>query len=134
MASVNKSFVLGNLARDPEMRHTQNNVAVANFTVVTNDRWKDKDGQAQERAEFHRVVAWGRLAEICGQYLAKGRQVYIEGRLQTREWEDKEGNKRYTTEIVAREMQMLGGKGEQPAPSTGESVPPASADDSDLPF
>jgi single-strand DNA-binding protein len=112
MASVNKAIVVGNLGRDPETRYTQSNTAVTNFTIATTDQWTDRDGNKQERTEWHRIVAWGRLGEICGQYLQKGKQVYIEGRLQTREWDDKEGQKRYTTEIVAREMQMLGRAGD----------------------
>ncbi|MBU0741732.1 single-stranded DNA-binding protein [bacterium] len=114
MASVNKAFIVGNLGRDPEMRYTQTNTPVATFSVATTDQWTDKNGEKQERTEWHRVVAWARLAEICGQYLQKGKQVYIEGRLQTREWEDQNGQKRYTTEIVAREMQMLGRAGDAP--------------------
>ncbi len=112
MASVNKAIILGNLGRDPEMRYTQNNTAVTNFTVATTDTWSDKDNQKQEKTEWHRVVAWGRLGEICNQYLHKGKQVYIEGRIQTREWEDQQGNKRYSTEIVAQTMQMLGRAGD----------------------
>jgi len=115
MASVNKAIIVGNLGRDPEMRYTQSNTPVATFSVATTDQWTDKNGERQERTEWHRVVAWARLAEICGQYLQKGKQVYIEGRLQTREWEDQNGQKRYTTEIVAREMQMLGRPGDAPA-------------------
>ncbi len=112
MASVNKAIIVGNLGRDPEMRYTQSNTAVTNFTVATTDQWTDRDGNRQERTEWHRVVAWARLGEICGQYLQKGKQVYIEGRLQTREWEDQQGQKRYTTEIVAQTMQMLGRAGD----------------------
>jgi len=124
MASVNKAIIVGNLGRDPEMRYTQNNTPVATFSVATTDQWSDKSGERQERTEWHRVVAWARLAEICGQYLKKGKQVYIEGRLQTREWEDKTGQKRYTTEIVAREMQMLGRAGDGPSQeSYGQQQP-----------
>ena len=112
MASVNKAIILGNLGRDPEMRYTQSNTAVCNFTVATTDQWSDRNGEKQERTEWHRVVAWGRLGEICGQYLQKGKQVYIEGRIQTREWEDQNGQKKYTTEIVAQTMQMLGRPGD----------------------
>jgi single-strand DNA-binding protein len=112
MASVNKAIILGNLGKDPEMRYTQSNTAVTNFTVATTDTWSDKNNQKQEKTEWHRVVAWGRLGEICNQYLHKGKQVYIEGRIQTNEWEDQQGNKRYTTEIVAQTMQMLGRAGE----------------------
>lgn len=109
MAGLNKVMIIGNLGRDPEIRYTQSGQAVATFTVATSDEWRDKSsGEKREKTEWHRIVAWGKLGEICGQYLSKGRQVYIEGRLQTREWEDRDGNKRYTTEIVAREMVMLG--------------------------
>ena|SRR5690349_5235927 len=99
--SVNKVILIGNLGRDPEVRYTPSGQAVANFTVATNEAWTDKAGQKQERTEWHRVVVWGKAAENCGEYLSKGRSVYIEGRLQTREWTNKEGAKQYTTEIVA---------------------------------
>jgi len=148
MAGVNKVILIGNLGRDPEMRYTQNNTPVANFTLATSEQWTDRNGERQERTEWHRVVVWGRLAEICGQYLQKGKQVYIEGRLQTREWTDQNGQKRYTTEIVAREMQMLGRAGEAPAAvaaqNGGTDAPPADpfppapaaggGEDDDLPF
>ena len=112
MASVNKVILIGNLGRDPELRYTQGGQAVANFTLATNERFSTKDGDKQERTEWHRIVAWGRTGELCAQYLSKGRSVYLEGRLQTREWEDKEGQKRRTTEIVANTVQFLGGRGE----------------------
>jgi single-strand DNA-binding protein len=108
---VNKVILIGNLGKDPELRYTQNGTAVANFTLATTDSWT-KDGETQERTEWHTIVAWAKLAEICGQYLTKGRQVYIEGRIQTRKWEDRDGNTRYTTEIVAQNMQMLGSRGD----------------------
>lgn len=108
--SVNKVILVGNLGKDPELRYTASGTAVASFSLATTERYK-KDGQQQEKKEWHNIVAWGNLAEICDKYLAKGRQVYIEGRIQTRSYDDKEGNKRYVTEIVASEMQMLGGKG-----------------------
>ena len=111
MASVNKVILVGNLGRDPEVRYTQSGQAVANFTLATTERFSNRDGDRQERTEWHRIVAWGRTAELCAQYLAKGRSVYIEGRLQTREWEDKEGQKRRTTEITAQTVQFLGGRG-----------------------
>lgn len=108
---INKVILVGNLGRDPEIRYTPDGTAVANFTVATTEKWKDRNsGQMQEKTEWHRVVAFRRLAEICGEYLAKGRQVYIEGKLQTRQWE-KDGVTRYTTEIVANEMKMLGSRG-----------------------
>ena len=109
MASVNRVTLIGNLGRDPELRYTQSGQAVTNFSVATNEKWKDKDGQLQERTEWHRINVWGKSAENCAQYLSKGRSVYIEGRLQTRDWEDREGNKRQTTEVVAQRVQFLGG-------------------------
>ncbi len=109
--SLNKVLLLGNLGRDPEVRYTSSGRAVANFTVATSERWKDRDGNDQERTEWHRVVAWGRLGEVCGEYLSKGRQVFIEGRIQSREWEDQDGNRRTTIEIIANDMIMLGGGG-----------------------
>ncbi len=109
MASVNRVIVLGNLGADPELRYTQSGAAVANLRVATNERWKDKDGGQQERTEWHSIVVFGRQAENCEKYLKKGRSVYVEGRLQTNEWEDKDGNKRYTTEIVAQTVQFLSG-------------------------
>lgn len=109
---VNKVILVGNLGRDPEVRYTPSGGAIANITLATTDQWKDKQtGQNQDRTEWHRVVMFGRLGEIAGEYLKKGSQIYIEGRLQTRKWQDKDGSDRYTTEIVANEMQMLGGGG-----------------------
>jgi single-strand DNA-binding protein len=109
---VNKVILVGRLGRDPELRYTQGGQPVANFTLATNERWTSKDGERQERTEWHRIVAWGKLAELCGEYLSKGRQIYVEGRLQTRDWEDKEGNKRQTTEINAGTIQFLGSRGD----------------------
>ena len=110
---INKAIIVGNLGRDPEVRYTANGNAIANITVATTESWKDKQsGERQEKTEWHRVVFFGRLAEVAGEYLKKGAQVYIEGRLQTRKWEDKSGQERYTTEIVANEMQMLGTRGD----------------------
>jgi single-strand DNA-binding protein len=109
---VNKVILLGNLGADPEVRFTPGGQAVANFRVATNESWTDKQGQKQERTEWHRIVVWGKLAELCGEYLKKGRQAYVEGRLQTREWNDKEGKKNYTTEVVAQTVQFLGGRAE----------------------
>ncbi len=109
---INKAIVVGNLGRDPEVRYSANGNAIANVTLATTDSWKDRQsGERQEKTEWHRVVFFGRLAEIAGEYLKKGSQVYVEGRLQTRKWEDRDGNERYTTEIVANDMQMLGGRG-----------------------
>jgi len=113
MRGINKVILVGNLGSDPELRYTGNGTAVCNFRVATSESYKDKEGNQIETTEWHTVVAWARLAEICGEYLKKGRQVYIEGSLQTRPWEDKEGVTRYTTEVKAREMQMLGSMGDQ---------------------
>jgi single-strand DNA-binding protein len=109
---INKVILIGNLGRDPEIRYTQSGDAVANFTVATSEQWTGQDGQRQEKTEWHQVVAWKRLAEICGEFLHKGSRVYIEGKLQTRKWQDQNGNDRYTTEVVAREMKMLTPRGE----------------------
>ena len=111
MASVNKVIIVGNLGRDPEVRYTPNGESITNVTIATTDTWKDKaTGEKKEATEWHRVVFFGKLAEIAGQYLKKGRQVYVEGALRTRKWTDKEGQERYTTEIVANEMKMLGSR------------------------
>lgn len=107
---VNKAVILGNVGNDPSIRYMPNGKAVANFTAATSESWKDQQGQQQERVEWHRLVAYDKLAEIIGEYLKKGSKVYVEGRLQTREWQDQQGQKRYTTEIVINEMQMLDGK------------------------
>ncbi len=112
MASVNKVILVGNLGRDPELRYTPGGQPVANFSIATSESWNKKDGSGrEERTEWHRIVAWGRTAELCAQYLAKGRTVYIEGRLQTREWENKEGQKQRTTEVVANTVQFIGSGG-----------------------
>jgi len=110
MASVNKAILVGNLGKDPEVRYMPSGEAIANITLATTDTWKDKSGEKQERTEWHRVSFFGRQAEVVGEYLKKGSQIYVEGRIQTRKWQDKEGQDRYTTEIVADRMQMLGGK------------------------
>jgi single-strand DNA-binding protein len=106
--SVNKVLLIGRLGNNPEIRFTNTGTAVANFNLATSENWNDKSGQRQERTEWHRVVVWGKLAELCEKYLSKGRQCFVEGRLQTRSWDDKDGNKRYTTEIVASTIQFLG--------------------------
>jgi single-strand DNA-binding protein len=111
--SVNKVLLIGRLGNNPEIRYTNTGTAVANFNLATSESWNDKTGQKQERTEWHRVVVWGKLAELCEKYLAKGRQCFVEGRLQTRSWDDKDGNKRYTTEIVANVVQFLGGPNAQ---------------------
>jgi single-strand DNA-binding protein len=124
--SVNKVILVGNLGRDPEVRYTPSGQAVANFTVATNEAWTDKAGQKQERTEWHRVVVWGKTAENCGEYLSKGRQVYIEGRLQTREWTNKEGAKQFTTEVVANPaggVVFLAGGGAGRGASRGGAAP-----------
>lgn len=143
MASVNKVILVGNLGRDPEVRNMANGEAVCNFSIATTDSWKDKSGQKQERTEWHNIVMYRRLAEIAGEYLKKGTPVYIEGKLQTRKWQDKDGNDRYTTEIIADQMQMLGSRGDgggqssvprqqQKAPAPQQSAPDGAGDD--IPF
>lgn len=136
MAGINKVILIGNLAADPEVKFTGGGQAVANFRIATSENWKDKEGKKQERTEWHRIVVWGKLAELCGEYLKKGRQCYVEGRLQTREWTDKENRKNYSTEIVASNVTFLGGSGGKgssevaPPPSDGG---PQGAED-DIPF
>jgi single-strand DNA-binding protein len=127
MSSVNKVILLGNLGRDPEVKYTTGGDAVCNLSIATSEQWKDKSGEKQERTEWHRVVLFGRQAEVAGEYLAKGKTVYIEGRLQTRKWADKDGVEKYSTEIVGDRMQMVGGKGdgaprEQPAAKSGRKT------------
>jgi single-strand DNA-binding protein len=139
MAGVNKVILIGRLGKDPEVRYTPDGTAVATFSVATSKEWKTRDtGEKKERTDWHRVVAWRRLAEICGEYLSKGRQVYIEGSLQTREWADQQGNKRWTTEVVANEMQMLGSRGDSDAfPAESSSAGPEHAGgppEDDIPF
>jgi len=151
MAGVNKVILVGNLGKDPETRYTPSGSAVTNITIATSESWKDKQtGEQQERTEWHRVVFFNRLAEVAGEYLRKGSQVYVEGKIQTRKWQDQNGQDRYTTEIVGNEMQMLGSRGDnagggRPAPQQASSqapqqqsrqAPPAPADDfeDDIPF
>ena len=154
---INKVILVGNLGNDPDVRYTAGGAAVANVSIATTEAWKDREsGEMQEKTEWHKVVFFGKLAEIVAEYVKKGSQIYIEGRLQTRKWQDKEGNERYTTEIVANEMQMLGGRSsggggsggsperERPAPSEGGSKPSRSSSarpaadqnfvDDDIPF
>ena len=119
---INKVILIGNLGADPELRYTQSGTPVASFRIATSERWKDKDGNQQEQTEWHNIVAWRRLAEICGEYLNKGSRVYIEGKLQTRKWQDQNGNDRYTTEIIARELEMFGGRQENA--DNADSTPP----------
>jgi single-strand DNA-binding protein len=140
MAGVNKVILVGRLGADPEVRYTPSGVAVANFSIATSEEWKDKNtGEKKEQTEWHRIVVWRRLAEICGEYLHKGSQVYIEGRLQTRSWEDKDGNKRWTTEILALNMQMLGSPGDNMGGGSqmkGDypEEPPQNLPEDDIPF
>ena len=144
MASINKVMLIGNLGSDPEVRYTQSGAAVCNFNIATNEKWTDKQGQKQERTEWHKIVVWGSVAENCGKYLSKGRSVYIEGSIQTRDWEDKDGNKRYTTEINARTVQFLSGgtdagpgqNNQQNKPNPNKQSGPSqqSFADDDIPF
>jgi single-strand DNA-binding protein len=141
---VNKVILIGNLGSDPEVKYTPDGTPVANFTLATSETWNNREGARQERTEWHRIVMWRKLAEIAGKYLRKGSKVYIEGRLQTRSWDDQSGQKRYITEIDAREMQMLDGRNEGGPPPTsgGDFGPPppdnqsggGGAPDDDLPF
>lgn len=139
MASVNKAIIVGTLGRDPEIRYMPNGDAACNLSVATSESWKDKSGEKQERTEWHRISMFGKLAEIAGQYLAKGSSVYLEGKLQTRKWTDKDGVEKYTTEIIADRMQMLGGKEQrqesrqQDKPSR-QQRPHADDFDDDVPF
>ncbi len=141
---INKVILVGRLGRDPELRYTPSGTAVANFSMATDERWSS-NGETQSRTEWHNIVVWSKLAEICNQYLTKGRLVFIEGRLQTRDWEDKDGNKRRTTEIVATDMKMLGGRredapvGQTVAAETGSSSESSNdmevgITDDDIPF
>ncbi|HKK45915.1 MAG TPA: single-stranded DNA-binding protein [Balneolaceae bacterium] len=147
MSSLNKAMIIGRLGQDPDVRYTQSNTAVANLSIATSERYKDNMGEWKENTEWHRVVAWGRLAEICQEYLKKGSQVYVEGPIQTRKWEDKEGQTRYTTEIKALTLTMLDSKGSNGGgnvPSQPDSSQPVSSSvdlnedfddiDDDLPF
>ena len=154
---VNKVILIGNTGADPELRYTPGGTAVSNFSIATNESWTNSNGEKQERTEWHRIVVWGRLAEICNQYLRKGRKVYVEGKLQTSSWEGQDGIKRYTTEVIAREIEILDTRGEmggmddgygggasqvasQPQPATASTddttstEPPPYAADDDLPF
>jgi single-strand DNA-binding protein len=137
--SINKVILVGNLGRDVEVRHTPGGSAVAKFSVATNEVWKDKNGQRQEHTEWHNIVAWGKLAEFCGSYLSKGRQVYIEGTIRTRTYDDEKGNRRYFTEVRAQTIQLLGPKPtgtEGPGPSGGGGEAPEypPENEEDIPF
>ncbi len=140
MAGVNKVILLGNLGADPELRYTQGGAAVATLRVATSRRYNDREGNPKEDTQWHRVIVWGKQAENCKNFLSKGRQIFVEGRLQTNQWEDRDGNKRYTTEIVAENVQFIGSRGggggggmdEPPMPSD-QDRPPDIGDD-DIPF
>ncbi len=144
MAGVNKVIILGHLGKDPEMRYQPSGAAIANFSIATTESFKDKEGNKQERTEWHRIVFFNRTAEVAGEYLRKGSMAYIEGRLQTRKWTDKEGQERYTTEIIGDRLQLVGGKSESsgsapasesPARSEKNTPPASDADfDDDIPF
>ncbi len=143
MGTVNKVILVGRLGQDPELKYTPSGAAVTNFSVATNEVWKDEQGNKKDRTEWHRVVLWRRLAEIAGEYLKKGSRVYLEGKLQTRTWEDKDGIKRYTTEVIANIMTMLDTKAESgraaapPPPAEVDAPPPTDAEvkeEDDLPF
>lgn len=137
--SLNKVMLIGNLGKDPELRYTANGTAVASFSIATTDSWKNSDGAMQERTEWHNIIAWNKLAEVCGEWLKKGQKVFIEGNIRTRSYDDKEGKKKYVTEIYADNLIMLGG-GKGTSTSTGESkeetgmLPPSGQQDDDLPF
>ena len=143
MASLNKVMLIGSLGRDPEIRYMPNGDAACNLSVATSESWKDKSGEKQERTEWHRISMFGKLAEIAGQYLAKGSSVYLEGKLQTRKWTDKDGVDKYTTEIIADRMQMLGGKEQRQdqqqeqrkeSQPSRQQRPPADSFDDDIPL
>jgi single-strand DNA-binding protein len=130
--SLNRVMLIGHLGQDPELRNTQSGTAVCNFSIATTEKWKDKQGEKQEKTEWHRCVAWGKPAEVLAKYLTKGSQVYIEGSLETKQWEDKDGNKRYTTEIKVREFTFLGGgksNGDSRRGGSHDSAPARAGDD-----
>ena len=142
--SLNKVLIIGNLGKDPEVRFTPGGRAVARFPVATSEAWSDQEGQRQERTEWHNVVVWGKQAETCGQYLSKGRQVFLEGSIRSRQYDDKDGNKRYITEVIAQRVQFLGSRGEGGGAGRGggggggggssDVPPPPMAEDDDIPF
>lgn len=134
---INKVILIGRLGADPEIRYTPSGAEVATFRIATSEAWTNKSGEKEERTEWHRIVAWRGLAKVCGEYLSKGKLVYIEGRLRTRSWEDRDGNKRTTTEIEATDMKMLGAVGDASRKAKepeAENVPPAVKDEEDIPF
>jgi single-strand DNA-binding protein len=136
--SVNKVILIGNLGKDPELRYAPSGAAVASFSLATSEQWKDQEGNPQERTSWHNIVVWNKLAEIAAEYLKKGAKVYVEGRIQYRDYEAKDGNKRYVTEIVATELVMLGSRqdagGKEEQASSESSAPAVSEDKDDLPF
>jgi len=147
MSSLNKAILIGHLGRDPEIRSTPDGTPVANFSLATSESWTDRSGTRQERTEWHNIVAWRKLADLCKRYLTKGRQVYVEGRIQTREWDDRDGNKRRTTEIVANQIVFLGSRAEStevtgaehevqhsPDPQPQARPPEVEITDDDIPF
>lgn len=138
MRGVNKVILIGNLGKDPELRYSPSGQSVTKFPLATGSKWKDKDGQWQDRTDWHNIVAFGRTAEVCNEYLKKGSQVYVEGRIQTRSYDDRDGNKKWITEIIAQSMQMLGRKGEPEAEVAEETGQPMAeetkTEDDDLPF
>jgi single-strand DNA-binding protein len=134
---INKVILIGRLGADPEIRYTPSGAEVATFRIATSEAWTNKSGEKEERTEWHRIVAWRGLAKVCGEYLSKGKLVYIEGRLRTRSWEDRDGNKRTTTEIEATDMKMLGAVGDASRKAKepeAETAPPAVKDEEDIPF
>jgi len=140
---MNKAMLIGRLGQDPEVKYTQMGTAVSNFSIATSNRWRDKNGDQQEKTEWHRIVAWGRLGEICGEYLQKGKQVFVCGRIETNKWQDRDGTDRYTTQIVATEVEFLGSRNDNGGqnirppstpPTRGEMPPGASDDDDSIPF
>ena len=131
---VNKVTLIGRLGKDPDIRYTPDGTMVTNFTLATDEQWKDKNGEKVQKTEWHRIVSFGKLAEICGNYLVKGKLVFVEGRIQTRSWEDKDGVKRYTTEIVASNMQMLDSKGQNKTDESSFEAASASANNGNTPI
>jgi len=130
---VNKATLIGRLGKDPEVRYTPDGTMITNFNLATDEQWKDKSGEKVQKTEWHRIVTFGKLAEICGNYLVKGKLIFIEGRIQTRSWEDKEGVKRYTTEIIASNMQMLDSKGQNKTDESNSDSAPVSSNNGSTP-